>query len=58
LFHCRADLHLKLPLLPHMTDLVEEPSSSAEATADAVFTVVPTAYTVTTPLSGGGRNNF
>jgi hypothetical protein len=51
-------MHLKLPLLLHTTDLVEEPSPSAEATADVVFTVVPTAYTVTAPLSGGGRNNF
>jgi hypothetical protein len=39
LFNCRADLHLKLPLLSHTTDLVEEPSSSDEATADAVFTI-------------------
>jgi hypothetical protein len=51
-------LHLKLPLLLHTTDLIEDLSPSAQATADAVFTIVPTTYTVTTPLNDGGRNNF
>jgi hypothetical protein len=51
-------LHLKPPLLPHTTDLIEKLSPSAEATADAVFNVVSTAYIVVAPLSGGGRNKF
>jgi hypothetical protein len=51
-------LHLKPPLLPHTTDLVEKLSPSAEAAADVVFNVMSTAYIVVVPLSCGGRNKF